>query len=96
LLDKGENEMKLLTNKELEKIKLESWKKGNSDATKAWQKEFENYKQEMETTDKSKMEYIEHIINDYVIKLRPTLKKADMQDLFEKMCEELLDFVKEK
>lgn len=88
--------MKILTNKELEKIKLESWKKGNSDATKAWQKEFENYKEQIDITDKSKREYIEHIINDYVIKMTPSLKKADMKDLFDKMCEELLDLIKER
>lgn len=85
--------MYLLTNKALEKREQDAWAKGNSDATKAWQNEFEQQAKEYKQNKKAMYVKLAAIITKYVSETKPSMLKKDIINNFELMASELLDAI---
>lgn len=86
--------MYILTNKALKEREDKAWKKGNSDATKAWQKEFELQNKQNKDYKIKMLEMLEKIILSDCSDLSTKMKKQEIIDLFTRTTEELLDTIK--
>lgn len=86
--------MYILTKKVLFKREDKAWKKGNNDATKAWQMEFE-LQNKLNKENKNRMlDMLEKIILEDTEKITMKMKKADLLKYYEEKQNELLNTIK--
>lgn len=90
--------MYIFTNKALERRDNlnygEGWAKGNSKATEAWQKEYENLKKYNEENRKLEFESLEILVTKAIGKLDKNMKKQEILDTAQNWFGVILDTLK--
>lgn len=85
--------MYILTKKALLEREDKAWKKGNNDATKSWQMEFEQQAKEYKNNKNAIYVKLETIIIKYVTETKPSMLKKDIVKNFELMTSDLLEAI---
>lgn len=86
--------MYILTKKALLKREDKAWKKGNNDATKAWQMEFELQNQLNKENKNRMLDMLENILLDNIEIFNMKTKKDVILAHLEEKQNELLDTIK--
>ena len=86
--------MYILTNKALKERQEKAYMKGNHDATKAWQSEFELQAKENNKNRNEMLNMIEKILNDDIEIFNAKTRKDIILFHFEEKVNELMDLIK--
>lgn len=86
--------MYILTNKALKEREEKAYMKGNHDATKAWQSEFELQARENKQKRNDMLSMIEKVLNDDIEIFNAKTRKDIILFHFEEKVNELMDLIK--